>query len=452
MKKMTKTLSVWLLTAFLLTTMLTGFALQVSATDAETTVMVGDTALTDGDYLANGADAATQTKPTSGGYAYYNDGELTLHNFTLTGDFGIYAEYALTVVLEGENFITANWDEGIEGDEDLTIKGDGSLSITTAVYDGIEVDDGDLTVESGTLNITVLPEDDGGVGDGIDMTDGDIIINGGKITIAATDHGIESDNSIEDDEHFFAVIINGGTLDITAEDEGIDAEDRLEINGGKITIHDADIGLDCGGTIEINDGIIHITSRDDAIEASNRLEINGGSITLDADQCGLDSYGSLEITGGTLFIEAENGAIWAYENLTIAPKLIPFFGRIIELDGWYTVADSNGIPANSVDSTKYTNDLNTSLWLSVLVRKYSIPLRMTLIADEGGSIEGNELAKYGRPATYTFTPDEGYTLVDVKINGKSVGAVSEYTFGKLRTAKTIEAIFAPVAAEETANG
>ena len=39
--------------------------------------------------------------------------------------------------------------------------------------------------------------------------------------------------------------------------------------------------------------------------------------------------------------------------------------------------------------------------------------------------------------TYTFTPDEGYQIKDVKINGQSVGAVSSYTFQDVWSAQTL---------------
>jgi len=36
----------------------------------------------------------------------------------------------------------------------------------------------------------------------------------------------------------------------------------------------------------------------------------------------------------------------------------------------------------------------------------------------------------GMDKTFTFTPDEGYAISDVLIDGKSVGTVSRYIFKK----------------------
>ena len=43
--------------------------------------------------------------------------------------------------------------------------------------------------------------------------------------------------------------------------------------------------------------------------------------------------------------------------------------------------------------------------------------------------------------TFTITPDEGYIVSDVLVDGKSVGAVSSYTFKDVKADHTIEAIF-----------
>ncbi len=47
----------------------------------------------------------------------------------------------------------------------------------------------------------------------------------------------------------------------------------------------------------------------------------------------------------------------------------------------------------------------------------------------------------GGDRTFTITPDDGYVISDVRIDGQSVGAVGSYTFENVRTAHTIEADF-----------
>ena len=64
-------------------------------------------------------------------------------------------------------------------------------------------------------------------------------------------------------------------------------------------------------------------------------------------------------------------------------------------------------------------------------------------AGTGGSISpsGSISVREGRDQTFTITPDKGYAVANVKIDGKSIGAVKSYTFENVRRTHTIEVIF-----------
>ena len=64
-------------------------------------------------------------------------------------------------------------------------------------------------------------------------------------------------------------------------------------------------------------------------------------------------------------------------------------------------------------------------------------------AGAGGSISpsGNVSVREGRAQTFTITPDKGYAISNVKIDGKSIGAVKSYTFENVRRNHAIEVIF-----------
>ena len=64
-------------------------------------------------------------------------------------------------------------------------------------------------------------------------------------------------------------------------------------------------------------------------------------------------------------------------------------------------------------------------------------------AGENGSISpsGNVAVRVGSDRTFTITPDKGCAVADVKVDGRSVGAVRTYTFENVRSAHTIEVIF-----------
>ena len=64
-------------------------------------------------------------------------------------------------------------------------------------------------------------------------------------------------------------------------------------------------------------------------------------------------------------------------------------------------------------------------------------------AGAGGSISpsGNVSVREGRDQTFTITPDKGYAVSNVKIDGKSIGSVKSYTFENVSRTHTIEVVF-----------
>lgn len=62
-------------------------------------------------------------------------------------------------------------------------------------------------------------------------------------------------------------------------------------------------------------------------------------------------------------------------------------------------------------------------------------------SDGGGSISPTTTVKKGKSTTFYITPDKGYTISDVIVDGSSVGAVTSYKFSKVKGNHTIKAIF-----------
>ena len=64
-------------------------------------------------------------------------------------------------------------------------------------------------------------------------------------------------------------------------------------------------------------------------------------------------------------------------------------------------------------------------------------------AGTGGSISpsGDVSVREGADQTFTITPDKGYAIANVKIDGKNIGAVKSYTFENVSRTHTIEVIF-----------
>lgn len=78
-----------------------------------------------------------------------------------------------------------------------------------------------------------------------------------------------------------------------------------------------------------------------------------------------------------------------------------------------------------------------------------ISFKIEPVAGNGGSIFPADTLRVekGYDAVFRITPDEGYAIDDIIVDGKSVGAVKSYTFTDVRRDHTIEVIFAPKADE-----
>ena len=77
--------------------------------------------------------------------------------------------------------------------------------------------------------------------------------------------------------------------------------------------------------------------------------------------------------------------------------------------------------------------------IMIMLTKNFIP---DVTAGEGGTaVADRSSVRYNQDITYTITPDEGYAVADVIVNGESVGAVSEYTFENVRKQHRIEVVF-----------
>jgi hypothetical protein len=70
---------------------------------------------------------------------------------------------------------------------------------------------------------------------------------------------------------------------------------------------------------------------------------------------------------------------------------------------------------------------------------------LTASAGAGGSVSPSRIvATQGESYTVTITPDAGYAITDVSVDGVSVGKVSSYTFNNIVSAHSLTATFARV--------
>ena len=149
----------------------------------------------------------------------------------------------------------------------------------------------------------------------------------------------------------------------------------------------------------------------------------------------------------TITFDGNGGTPTAHSLRTSGQKLaaLPdaFLGGDYSFGGWYTERDGGDrITTETVfwaDTTVYAH------WVYTGGGGGAYDSRCTIRASAGanGSITpgGNVSVRTGSDQTFLITPDEGYAISDVRIDGQSIGAVMRYTFENVRSAHTIEASF-----------
>lgn len=109
--------------------------------------------------------------------------------------------------------------------------------------------------------------------------------------------------------------------------------------------------------------------------------------------------------------------------------------------------DKNPDGDNTTPDTKPSVDKST-----VKLNLDIASLRRQVFTIKGEKTEGGKVTNFGKTGkttvkwgcsskTFTFTPDDGYVVADVIVDGVSIGAVEKYTFKKVTENHTIKVIF-----------
>ena len=128
----------------------------------------------------------------------------------------------------------------------------------------------------------------------------------------------------------------------------------------------------------------------------------------------------------------------------------------VEYDGNYTftVTPDNcyEIASVTINGTEVTLDANNSYTINNVTAPQSIsatfsPITYTITATagNGGNITpGTSNVNCGDDITFTITPDDGYMIADLLVDGQSTGSESSYTFSDVTANHTISATFEPI--------
>ena len=286
------------------------------------------------------------------------------------------------------------------------------------------------------------------------------------LTAGAKDNTVKWTVTIS--SHNYADFTKDVTLTLTDKDD----QAALTLTGGTTVVYGQTLQLGTSGgsgtgtvTYAVTNGTGEAT-----IDATGKLTpVKVGTVKVTATKAGDASYNSItsaevEITitratptGAPKYTAiTTSGKTLADAGLTATGSTLnPNAGTLVWVDNAGTVLpDTTAVAANTTYKWLFTpTDTNyTTLTGSIeLYHKsssggggwYYTYYTIKATAGTNGSISpsGWTSVRDGRDQTFTITPDKGYAVAKVLVDGKSVGAVKSYTFKNVTKDHTIEAIF-----------
>ena len=338
-----------------------------------------------------------------------------------------------------------------------TVDTEQSKNIGTA---GMPADAGTLTYTAGSSSVTT----------GTATVNSFTVDSTGmvKYTITGGTDGAVINLPVTIDSDNYAGATVNAVITLTAKDD----QAALTLTGGTTVVYGQTLQLGTSGgsgtgavTYAVTNGTGQAT-----IDATGLLTpVKVGTVKVTATKAGDASYNSItsaevEIhitratpTGAPKYTAiTTSGKTLADAGLTTAGSTLnPNAGTLVWVDNAGTVLpDTTAVAANTTYKWLFTpTDANyTTLTGSIeLYHKsssggggwYYTYYTIKATAGTNGSISpsGWTSVRDGRDQTFTITPDKGYAVAKVLVDGKSVGAVKSYTFKNVTKDHTIEAIF-----------
>ncbi len=170
---------------------------------------------------------------------------------------------------------------------------------------------------------------------------------------------------------------------------------------------------------------------------SNVTQDHTISASFEQDQPSIFTITATSTQGGTIM---PSGQVEVNAGDSITFTIKPLTGYQIDY------VDVDGINQGAITSYTFksvtTNHTIDAFFKENTVNTYTI----NATASTGGSIQpsGNVIVNNGDNITFAITPDYGYRIKDVFVDGQSVGIVNEYTFNNVQRNHTIHAEFIEV--------
>jgi hypothetical protein len=145
--------------------------------------------------------------------------------------------------------------------------------------------------------------------------------------------------------------------------------------------------------------------------------------------------GNVSYASGNVQYTPTDGAGIEYLRLAFLPTAVTVNGVMLSLR---MDLDAEGYTVRDLGNGDYAVNIRRMRTGDVVVLASNVPTTFTITAIAGadGTIRAD--------ATFSITPNSGYAIADIKIDGESVGPITSYIFTNVTTNHTIAATFSPI--------
>ncbi|MGC6456200.1 MAG: InlB B-repeat-containing protein [Coraliomargaritaceae bacterium] len=230
------------------------------------------------------------------------------------------------------------------------------------------------------------------------------------------------------------------TLEVTANGGSIVNKNfPTDLNWGTVTIN-GPLSIDGTGqevrlrgkVIAVMEGAQWSANLISFADDGSRLDISGGTITINSGAGVYD--GQIEGKGFNFLPGSTGEIVWGDAGV------IPATIEPLRDAGNFMVDGTNAIASDLIISTRGGKTVASLA---------NVAKQVTVTAGDNGSISGASSVAYNGTETYTITPDSGYAVADVLVDGASVGAVQTYTLSSVVQNRSISAVFVETGASYT---
>ena len=180
------------------------------------------------------------------------------------------------------------------------------------------------------------------------------------------------------------------------------------------------------------------TPYEDREQVGNLTDEDDGTVTLYAQWTANTYTVTLHLNGGKFADGAQDVTSYTYGTTTLLPNAEQMIRSGYRFEGWYADVKFQNGPYTQISATDLGNKTFYARWSFINIPD---PNGITVTQPSNGTVKVNPSnGSAGTLITVTATPDEGYELAYITVDGEKI---SGNTFRMPDTAVTVTAVFVP---------